>query len=385
MKVPMVDLQRQRLALEPGLSAALTRVLDHGGFVGGPEVGHLEQALSALLGSGVQTVACANGTDAIVILLRAAGIGPGDAVIVPSLTFVSTAEAVLLAGATPVLADIDEATGTLCPDSAARALAGLPQGLRAAAILAVDLFGLPCDHRRLAALAAAQGLHFFVDAAHSIGTETPDGPCGTLAAASTTSFYPTKALGCYGDGGAVFLRDAALGAEVRAVANHGVLGAGAAGPGGHARIGTNSRLDTLQAAVLLEKLAAFAGETARRRAIARRYRTELAGHCLLPEVAPGVQPVWSYFCIRHPERDRLQAHLAQRGVGSVAYYRVPTHLQPAYADLPRAPGGLPATLAHGASLLCLPIHPYLTEAEVSEVIGAIVSFGAQRLASAAGR
>jgi dTDP-4-amino-4,6-dideoxygalactose transaminase len=385
MNVAMVDLQRQRQALEPGLSAAMTRVLDHGGFVAGPEVGQLEKALSLRLG-GVQTVACANGTDAITVLLRAAGIGPGDAVIVPSLTFVSTAEAVLLAGATPILTDVEAATGTLCPDNVLHALSDLPPGLRARAILAVDLFSLPCDYRRLAAIAAAQGLHFFVDAAHSIGTQTPDGPCGTLAAASTTSFYPTKALGCYGDGGAVFLRDAGLATETRAVANHGVISGAATG---HARIGTNSRLDTLQAALLLEKLAAFEAETARRRVIAQHYRSELAGHCTLPEVAPGVQPVWSYFMIRHPDRDAWQAHLAQRGVGSVAYYRVPTHLHPAYADLPQAPGGLPETLAHGATLLCLPIHPYLTEAEVSEVVAAVVSFGVSRgglrVASAASR
>jgi dTDP-4-amino-4,6-dideoxygalactose transaminase len=371
MTIGLVDLARQRAAIEPRLTEAFARVAEHGAFIGGPEVAALEAALAARVGIG-HAVGCANGTDALQLLLRAAGIGAGDAVFVPSLTFVATVEAVMLAGAMPMLIDVDPATGTMCPNSLQRSLSEAASPGRPRAVIAVDLFSLPADHAGIGALAAQHGLLHFVDAAHSIGTETPDGACGALAAASTTSFYPSKALGCYGDGGAVFVRDADLAARLRAVANHGQ----SSGQVGQTLLGTNSRLDTIQAAILLEKLAIFDVEVAARRRIAARYQLDLAPFCNLPAVAPGVRPVWSYFAIRHPRRDALQAHLKARGIASVAYYRVPTHAQPAYAELPVAPGGLPITEAFAANLLCLPLHPYLTESEVDQVVAAVVEFGA---------
>ncbi len=370
MTIRLIELARQRAALEPRLTETFARVAKHGAFIGGPEVAALEAALAARVGIG-HAVACANGTDALQLLLRAAGIGAGDAVFVPSLTFVATVEAVILAGAVPVLIDVDPATGTMCPDSLQRALTDRACPGRPRAVIAVDLFSLPADQIRIGALAAQHGLLHLVDASHSIGTETADGACGALATASTTSFYPSKALGCYGDGGAVFLHDSELAARVRAVANHGVR----AGQGVHTLLGTNSRLDTIQAAILLEKLAIFDVEVATRRRIATRYQRDLAPFCTLPTVAPGVRPVWSYYAIRHPRRDALQAHLKARGIASVAYYRVPTHAQPAYGELHVAPGGLPITEAFAASLLCLPLHPYLSEAEVDRVIAGVRSFG----------
>lgn len=369
MTISVVDLARQRMALEPDMSAAIMRVIESGAFVGGPDVRALEEALSKRLG-GLACVPCANGTDALELLLRGAGIGAGDVVFVPSLTFAATIEAVVLAGATPVFVDVDAQTGTLCPQSLRQTLAagqftGTPR-----AVFAVDLFSLPADHRALLQIGAEAGLKVFTDAAHSIGTDTPDGPCGALTDGSATSFYPSKAIGCYGDGGAVFTSDADFAEHMRAIANHGVYRGGA----GHAVVGRNSRLDSVQAAILMLKLAVFDAETARRRQIGARYRQELAGVCTVPPVAEGVAPVWSYFAIRHPQRDALQAHLAQHGVGSVAYYRQPNHTHPAFSGYAVAPGGMAGTYSFADSLLCLPIHPYLTEDEVSTVIDAVLSF-----------
>lgn len=366
--VGLVDLRRQRRALEPGLGAALARVLDHGAFVNGPEVAEFESRLAARLGVG-HAVGCGSGTDALHLLLRAAGIGPGDAVIVPALTFAATAEAVAVAGATPVFADVRPADSTLCPDSAARALAALRAegGPRPRAVMPVDLFSLPADTAALADLCRAEGLRLFHDAAHSVGTDTALGPCGALGDGAATSFYASKALGGFGEGGAAMTDDADLAAAMRSLRNHGIE------DGGHARIGLNARLDTLQAAVLLEKLRLFDAETARRREIAARYRAELAGVCDLPEPPPGCAPVWSYFAVTHPRRDALEAHLAERGVGSVAYHARPTHLHPAYRGFPTVPGGLPITERIAGRLLCLPLHPYLTDDEVARVIEGVRS------------
>jgi len=303
-------------------------------------------------------------------MLRAAGIGPGDAVIVPSLTFIATAQSVALTGATPVFADVRR-DGTLCPHSTRAALEALRQrgGPVPRAVLPVDLFALPADHDALSAICAEQGLRLFYDAAHSVGTLTPHGPCGSYGDGAATSFYPSKALGCYGDGGAVLTRDPDLAARARQIANHGVV----AGQG-HALIGVNSRLDTIQAAILLEKLTVFAAETDRRRAVALRYVAGLGTPCTLPRPGPGVDPVWSYYCITHPDRDGLKAHLAAQGIGSVAYYATPSHRHPAYVGFPVAPDGLPQTERFAAELLCLPMHAYLTEAEVDRIIAAVAGF-----------
>lgn len=371
MTIQVFDLARQKAAISARLEAAMARVMDHMQFVGGPEVGALETALAARLGGG-HAVACANGTDALQIMLRAAGIGAGDAVAVPSLTFAATAEAVKLVGGVPVFVDTDPGRATLCPESLDRAIAAGLRGdmPRLRAVLPVDLFSIPADHPAIAERAEAHGLVHLVDAAHSYGTETPWGPCGTQGLAAATSFYPSKALGGYGDAGAVFTADEGMARRMKGIAHHGVL------PGGseHALLGTNSRLDSLQAAVLLCKLEIFDAEIAARRRIAARYLDALGDHCTLPEVPADCAPVWSYFCIRHPERDALSAHLAERGIRSVAYYRQPTHLHPAFAGDPVAPGGLAGTMAYAETLLCLPVHPYLDAAEVEAVIDAVRGF-----------
>lgn len=372
--IGLVDLQRQRAALEPGLSGAIQRVIGHGGFVNGPDVGVLETALADLVGVS-DVVTCANGTDALQLLLRAANVGPGDCVFVPSLTFASTAEAVALVGAVPVFVDVSAASGTMCPASLREAIDAVrtSSDVTPRAVIAVDLFSIPAENDAITEVCRDCGLWFFVDAAHSIGTQTPQGRCGSFGDGAATSFYPSKALGCYGDGGAVFTHNAAFAKRMRSIANHGV----SAGTASHDFVGTNSRLDTLQAAILLEKLKVFQLELAARRVVAARYRAELQWACDLPVVGAGTAPVWSYFAIRHPERDLLRKHLEAAGIRSIAYYSVPIHAHPAFANCPTAPNGLPGTMSFADTLLCLPLHPYLTEAEVGRVIGAVLSFEGQ--------
>lgn len=373
MSIGLVDLARQRAALEPEMSRAIAAVLDHGAFVNGPEVAALEAALADMVGVR-HVIGCANGTDALQLLLRAAGIGAGSAVFIPSLTFVATAEAVALTGAVPVFVDVDPQTGTMAPHSLAEAVAmeKARGALRPAAALTVDLFSIPSDYPALAAICSAHGMRLFADAAHSIGSQAAQGACGALGCGAATSFYPSKALGCYGDGGAVFTADSDLADRVRGIANHGMSAGGA----DHVWLGTNSRLDTLQAAVLLQKLRLFDTELKRRREIAARYRAAFAGLVDGPEAPAGADPCWSYFCIQSDRRDALQAALAGEGIRSVAYYRSPTHDQPAFRHAPRVPGGLPGTEAFAARLLCLPLHPYMTEAEVDRVVAAVEGFGA---------
>lgn len=372
--IGLVDLQRQRAALEPGLTNAIQRVIGHGGFVNGPEVATLETALADLVGVA-HVVTCANGTDALQLLLRAANIGPGDCVFVPSLTFASTAEAVALVGAVPVFVDVSAASGNLCSRSLREAVDAVRTAavLRPRAVIAVDLFSIPADNHGIAEMCRACGLWFFVDAAHSIGTETSQGRCGSFGDGAATSFYPSKALGCYGDGGAVFTNNASFGQRLRSIANHGV----SAGTTSHDLAGTNSRLDTIQAAVLLEKLKIFEAELAARRSVAARYCAALEWVCELPVAGAGTAPAWSYFAIRHPHRDRLRQHLATAGIRAIAYYAVPIHAHPAFATALIAPNGLPGTMAFADSLLCLPLHPYLTDAEIEQVIGAVLSFEGQ--------
>lgn len=377
MTIGLVDLQRQREAIGDDIETAVGRVLAHGRFINGPEVAELETRLARRLGIG-HAVGCASGTAALELLLRADRIGAGDAVIVPSLTFVGTAEAVALTGATPVFADVRARDATLCPDSvrAAAAMVSETDGLRLRAVMAVDLFSLPADHRALSAICAELGIRLFYDAAHSIGTETPDGACGSYGDGAGTSFYPSKALGGYGDGGAVFARDDDFAGRVRSLVNHG-----ARGEQGHVAVGSTARLDTLQAAILLAKLDQFDSETVRRREIAAAYRAALSPVCAVPPVADGVRPVWSYFAIAHPERDALKAHLAQNDIGSVDYYSVPTHLHPAYRGFPVSPGGLARTESFSQTILCLPMHPYLRDDEVGRVIDGVLSFGGTAAAS----
>lgn len=364
-----IDINRQREACEPAMTEAVLRVLAHGRYVSGPEVQELEGKLADYLGVK-HAIACANGTDALQVLLRGAGVGHGDAVFVPSLTYAATAEAVMLAGATPIFVDVDVPTGCMSADALKAAIAGYQGDLTPKAVLAVDLFGIPADHAALSAVAEANGLKLFYDAAQSFGSVGASGMCCAVGDGAATSFYPSKSLGCFGDGGAMFTNDDDLATTLKVVRDHGLYGE----PRAHRVLGTNSRLDTFQAAILLVKLTVFDEELKKRQVIADRYVAELSDVVGLPHVPEGTDPCWSYYRITSDRRDELDAFLRGKGVPSVVYYREATHLQPAFSGCPVGAGGLPGTEELSRTQLCLASHPYLTGPELDMIIGAVREF-----------
>ncbi len=368
--IPFVDLEAQRRRLGPELDAAIARVLEHGAFINGPEVKELEGALAQF--SGAQhVVACANGTDALVLALRALGVGPGHAVVVPTFTFAATAEAVALVGARPVFADVRPDSFDLDPESLAAGVdVARAAGLEPVAAIPVDLFGQPAPYDELESVAAAHGLTLIADAAQSFGATLDSRRVGTLAPVTTTSFFPAKPLGCFGDGGAVMCQDEATADVMRSLRSHGA----GAHKYDHERLGTNSRLDTLQAAVLLQKLTVFADELDRRSAVASRYTEGLAGEPTIttPVLRPGVTSAWAQYTIKVPHRDAVAARLHDAGVPTAVYYPKPLHHQRAFAPALLAPSTLPVAERLAGEVLSLPMHPYLEPEVQTNIIDAVL-------------
>lgn len=351
-----IDLGAQRARIQPGLEKRLAKVLAEGRYILGPEVAEFEEKIAAYIGVR-HAVACASGTDALLIPLMAFGIGPGDAVFCPSFTFAATAEVVALAGATPVFVDVDPDTYNIDLESLAAAISHVRAqgGLTPRAVIPVDLFGLAADYRGLAEIAVREGLRVIEDAAQATGGAQGNTMCGAFGDVAGTSFYPAKPLGCYGDGGAMFTNDGELVEILRSIAFHGK----GASQYDNVRLGLNSRLDTLQAAVLLEKLAILPEEMELRQEVAARYNELLADAVKVPVVPAGNRSAWAQYAIETPARDRVRARLQEEGIPSVVYYEKPLHLQQAYAAYPRTPKGLPVSESLPERILCLPMHPYL--------------------------
>lgn len=364
-----IDLQAQRKRLGARIDQAIARVLEHGRFILGPEVVELERRLAEFCGAR-HVVACSNGTDALVLALRAKNVGPGDAVLVPSFTFAATAEAVVLAGATPVFLDVSEDSFNLDPDGIEAGVATARKaGLTPRGIIAVDLFGQPADYEAIGSAAAAFGLWIVDDAAQSFGAGRNGRKVGTLAEITTTSFFPAKPLGCYGDGGAVFTDDRELAALLRSLRVHGQ----GSDKYDNVRIGINGRLDTLQAAILLEKLAIFPEEIGARQRAADRYGELLGDVVTIPRLAAGATSVWAQYTVRLPGRDRdaVAEALRAEGVPTAVYYPLPLHRQTAYRSYPVAGGALPTSDRLSKEVLSLPMHPYLDEATQDRVATAL--------------
>lgn len=365
--IPLVDLQAQRRRLDGRIERAIARVLDHGRFILGPEVADFEARLAGFCGVA-HAVGCASGTDALLMALMAWEVGRGDAVFVPGFTFASTAEVVALLGATPVFVDVRPDTFNLDVASLAQALDDVDRwDLRPRAVVPVDLFGQPADYAGIEKLAASAGMSVLADAAQSLGGRLDDSRVGALAAVTATSFFPAKPLGCYGDGGAVLTDDSGLADVIRSLRVHGQ----GADKYDNVRVGVNGRLDTIQAAVLIEKLAIFDEELAARQRVAERYAAALAGVVETPAVAPGTRSAWAQYTVLVDDRDRVAAELARAGVQTAIYYVKPLHLQPAYRALPTGPGGLPVCEELAGRVLSLPMHPYLT-AEVQDRVIEVV-------------
>jgi dTDP-4-amino-4,6-dideoxygalactose transaminase len=368
--VPFIDVGAQRRRLGKSIDEAVGRVLEHCQFINGPEVTQLEAVLAAYTGAK-HVVTCASGTDALLMVLMAKGIGRGDAVICPSFTFCATGEAVALTGATPVFVDVDEATFNMSADALKRGIATARQhGLRPKAVIPVDLFGQSADHDSIGAVAEAEGMFVLDDAAQAFGATYQGrrlGSCGLVAA---TSFFPAKPLGCYGDGGAIFTDDAQLAADLRSVRVHGQ----GSDKYDNVRLGLTGRLDTVQAAVLLEKLKIFDDEIAARNVVADRYARALGNLVMVPRLAPGCSSVWAQYTIRLPQgcdRDGFAASLKAQGIPTAIYYVKSMHQQTAYRGYPVAEGGLPVSERLSDDVISLPMHAYLDEPTQQRVIAAV--------------
>lgn len=369
-----IDLKAQYRALKTEIDANIQAVLDSAQFIGGPQVKELEAQLAAFVGRK-HCITCANGTDALQIAYMVAGVGAGDAVFCPDMTFISSTEPAKMFGAASVFCDITPDTYTLCPESLERQIqAVLAEGkLTPKAVVAVDILGNPCDYDAIAPICEKYGLFLIEDAAQSFGASYKEKKCCAFGHIATTSFFPAKPLGCYGDGGAVFTDDDEMNALIRSICVHGK------GPGGkydNIRVGINSRLDTLQAAVLLPKLKALADyEMDARQTVAGRYNTAFAGKLQTPFVAEGSISAWAQYAVLAKDtepRDKIIAHLKEKGIPNMVYYPTPQHALPVFRDEPRYGETFANADGYCARTFSLPMHPYLEAAEQQTVIDAVL-------------
>ena len=366
--IPFIDVAAQRRRLGTAIDDAVTRVLNHCQFILGPEVRTFESDLAAFCGAG-HVVTCASGTDALVLALRAMGVGPGDAVLCPSFTFCATAEVAALVGATPVFVDVDATTFNIDVKGIAGAVETARQaGLNPKAIIPVDLFGLPANHAAIRSAAAADNLLVLDDAAQSFGATCDNRRLGTFGLCTATSFFPAKPLGCYGDGGAVMTDDDGLADAMRSLRVHGQ----GSDKYDNVRIGLASRLDTIQAAILIEKLKIFPDEIDARNAIARRYNEGLNDVAIVPSVPPGMTSIWAQYTIRvrGGRRDALASELKAERIPTAIYYPIPLHRQQAYKQYPVGKGGVAVSDRLADEVISLPMHAYLDPSTQDRIIDA---------------
>lgn len=368
--VPFIDIAAQRRRLGRSVDEAVSRVLAHCQFINGPEVTELEAALAAFSGAK-HVVSCASGTDALLMVLMAKGVGRGDAVLCPSFTFCATGEAVALTGATPVFVDVVESTFNMDVASLKRGIATAKRlGLKPKGVIPVDLFGQSADHDAIRAVAEAEGLFVLDDAAQAFGASYKGRRLGGLGLITATSFFPAKPLGCFGDGGAIFTDDAEFAETLRSVRVHGQ----GSDKYDNIRLGLTGRLDTIQAAVLIEKLKIFEDEIAARNRVAERYAQGLGNVVTVPGLASGASSVWAQYTIRLPagiDRSEFALALKAQGIPTAIYYPKSMHQQTAYRDFPVADGGLPASERLSGDVISLPMHAYLDEPTQERVIKAV--------------
>ena len=368
--IPFIDLQAQRRRLGPALDAAIRCAVEGGQWILGPQVAQFEKDISAWAGVK-HAIGCSDGTDALLLLLRAWGVGPGDAVFVPAFTFVASAEVVVLAGAVPVFVDVLPDTFNMDPVSleAAIALVKRDGKLKPKVVMPVDLFGQPADYRSLAPIAKREGLKLLCDTAQGFGAVMDGKRAGSIGDAAATSFFPAKPLGCYGDGGACFTNDDGLKEKLLSLRMHGQ----GRDRYEHVAIGLNARLDTIQAAILIEKLKIFEDEIEKRNAVAQRYTSAFANSNRIktPVVLEGVTSTWASYTLQVADRARFQADLKQAGIPTMVYYPIPLSRQPAYAAYPGV--ATPVSEALCGHVVSLPMHPYLDEDAQNRVIDAVLA------------
>lgn len=362
-----IDLAAQREQLGDSIERAISRVLQHGQFILGPEVTELERQLGAFCGAR-HCISCANGTDALLLALMAEGIGRGDAVFVPAFTFVATVEVAVLAGATPVLVDVRRDSFNMDAESLEAAIGEAKQGgLKPRCVIPVDLYGQPADYDAIADIADKYGLMVIADAAQSFGASLNGKKAGTLATYTATSFYPSKPLGGYGDGGAVFTGDDDKAMRLRAIRNHGK------GPGrpDTELLGLNSRLDSIQAAILIEKLRLFPAEISARQARADRYNEGLADLAEVPRLMAGTVSVWAQYTIVTEHRDAVAKACRDAGIPTAIHYANALNCLPPYRGVPTPAGGVPSAEWLAQRVISLPMHPYLSDEAQDFIIATV--------------
>jgi dTDP-4-amino-4,6-dideoxygalactose transaminase len=371
--IPFIDLKKQQNLIRPQIDAAIKRVLDHGHYIMGPEIDELEKELAYFCGAK-HALTCSSGTDALVLGLMAKDIRPGDIVFLPSFTFAATAEAVAFLGATPVFIDSCKDTYNLDPKSLEQAIIDLVKktDVRLAGIITVDLFGLPADYDVIQKIADKHNLWILADAAQSFGATYKGKKVGTLAEMTTTSFFPAKPLGCYGDGGAIFTDSDELAEKMQSLRVHGK----GADKYDNVRVGLNARMDTVQAAILLQKLKIFPDELKARQHTAKCYNEALKNIVQVPVILDDVTSAWAQYTVNLPQdinRETLQSKLKDAGIPSVVYYVKPLHLQTAYKNYPTATGGgLPVCEALSQNVLSLPMSGYVTDDDLRAIIVGIL-------------
>jgi dTDP-4-amino-4,6-dideoxygalactose transaminase len=367
--IQFIDLQAQRRRLGSKLEKSIMDAVQGGQWVMGPQVAELEKQLSEFAGVK-HTIACANGTDALLIVLRAWDIGPGDAVFVPTFTFAASGEVVALVGATPVFVDVLEDTYNMDPASLEAAIAMVKREgkLKARAVMPVDLFGQTADYRALEPICKREGLKMLCDAAQGFGALLDGRRAGGIGDAASTSFFPAKPLGCYGDGGATFTNDDALAETLRSIRVHGQ----GSDKYENVRIGVNSRLDTIQAAILLEKLSVFPEEIELREAVAQRYNAAFrtSNRIVAPRVIEGGQSTWAQYTIQVPDRAKLQSELKAKAIPSAVYYPIPLSAQKGYKHFPSTSTPVSDKICN--TVISLPMHPYLDAATQDRIIEAVL-------------
>ena len=370
--ISFVDLAAQQQRIRSDIDARIAKVLDHGQYIMGPEVAELEAELASYA-KAKHVISCSSGTDALILALIAFGLRPGQGVIVPSFTFAASAEAIAVLGAIPVFAEIDGRSFNLDADRLDSALsAAHAQQIDIVGIMAVGLFGQPANITALSDYAQAHNLWMLDDAAQSFGGRWQNRPSGSLADITATSFFPAKPLGCYGDGGAVFTDDDEMAERARSARIHGQ----GSDKYENIQIGMTARLDTVQAAILLAKMAIFDEELQLRNKVADRYEQLLSEHVTTPFIAADAYSSWAQYVIILPEasnRADIQTRLSADGIPSAIYYPRPMHTQPPYKRYPVSEGGLAITEYMADHVLALPMHPYLDETVQRNVADGLIS------------
>ena len=363
--ITFIDLNAQQSKITKKIQSRINNVLSHGQYIMGPEVAQFETELQKFT-SATHAISCANGTDAISLTLMAWSIGPKDAVFVPAFTYVASAESPAQLGATPFFVDVNADTFNMDPDSLEQAIIDATKsGFRPSVVISVDLFGQPSNYPAIKKIADQAGAKVLIDGAQSFGASLEGHIVGSMGDATTTSFFPAKPLGCYGDGGAVFTNDTDLADKISSIRLHGK----GKSKYDHVRIGMNSRLDTIQAAILLEKLKIFPAELVARDKIASFYSKGLSGIVEVPKLVEGAKSSWAQYTIKTSRREELKSKLSSANIPSAIYYPSILPDLPCYSEFPTVSSGLKNASKLPSQVLSLPMHPYILEEQQEIIIG----------------